>query len=152
MTDRSKIGLTLPALHYTVEAGQLRFFSKVIGETDPIHFDEGAAVSAGYRSIVAPPTFCFSCLRGSADNMPYITALDIDDEELSRALHGEQSFEFHEAICAGDRITIEEKIVDIFEKKNGTLQFVLTETRLTNQLDRPVARMESCLIIRARSA
>ncbi|WP_428248308.1 MaoC family dehydratase N-terminal domain-containing protein [Ferrovibrio sp.] len=152
MVDRSKAGYTLPPLYYEVEKGQLRFFSKVIGETDPIYFDEAAAKAAGYRSILAPPTFCFSCLRGSADEMPYVTALGMSDDELGRSLHGEQSFEFHEPVCAGDKLTITEKIVDIFEKKSGSLLFILTETRLVNQLEQLAARMQASLIIKAEPA
>ena len=148
MVDRSMAGHTLAPLHYQVEKGQLRFFSKVIGETDPVYFDEAAARATGYRSILAPLTFSFSCLRGSAEEMPYVTALDMSEDELGRSLHGEQSFEFHEPICAGDHLTITEKIVDIFEKKSGSLLFVLTETRLVNQLDQLVARMEASLIIK----
>lgn len=147
MLDRSKIGLTLPPLFYEVEKGQLHFFSKVVGETDPIFFDEEAAKAAGYRSIVAPPTFGFSCLRGSADDMPFVSALGLGDEEIGRMLHGEQGFRYHGPICAGDRIKIEESIVDVFEKKARALQFIITRTRLSNQFGDLVLEMSASMIV-----
>ncbi|MGF7159176.1 acyl dehydratase [Rhodoligotrophos appendicifer] len=148
--DRSKIGLTLPLLHYDVERCQLRFFSKTVGETDPIYFDEEVARRAGYRSIIAPPSFGFSCLRGSAEQMPFVTAMGLSEDQVARSLHGEQSFSYGEPICAGDRITIEENILDIYERRNGTMQFLVTLTRLTNQLGQRVGEMSSTLIIRTR--
>lgn len=145
--DRSRIGTRLPPLFYNVEAGQVRFFSRVVGETDPIHFDEAAARAAGYRSIVAPPTFAFSCLRGSAEQMPFVIAMGLSEDQVARSLHGEQSFHYGAAICAGDRITIQEEIVDVYDKRGGDMEFLLTRTLLSNQLGEPVARMSSTLII-----
>src|SRR5690606_30296819 len=80
--DRSKIGTKVTNLFYDVEAGQLRFFARTIGETDPVYFDEAAARAAGYRSIIAPPTFGFSCLRGSGDQMPFMTAMGLGEDHL----------------------------------------------------------------------
>lgn len=147
--DRNKIGYKLPTLEYRVELGQLRFFSKTMGETNPIYFDEEAAQSAGYRSIIAPPTFAFSCVRGAADQLPLVTALDLSDDEIGRSLHGEQRFHFGEPICAGDCISINEKIIDIYEKKKktGTLLFAVSESQLRNQLNEFVAGMTMVLII-----
>lgn len=148
--DRARIGFVLPLLHYDVEPGQLRFFSKTVGETDPIYFDEVAAQTAGYRSIIAPPTFGFSCLRGSAEQMPFVTALGLTEDQVARSLHGEQSFSYGEAICGGDRIFIEETIADIYERREGAMEFLVTRTRLTNQLGERVGQMSSKLIIIAR--
>ena len=55
--DRNAIGReSKPAIN-EVEKGSIRKFAEAIGETNPIYFEEAAARAAGYRSVVAPPTF-----------------------------------------------------------------------------------------------
>ena len=63
--DRNAIGReSKPALN-EVEKGAIRRFAEALGETNPIYFEEAAARAAGYRSIVAPPTFPTSLRAGS---------------------------------------------------------------------------------------
>ena len=67
-----------------------------------------------------------------------VDALDLVDfmalvgQDLKKLLHGEQSFAYHHPICAGDRITIVKTIPDIFDKKNGMLEFLVSENTFTN--------------------
>ena len=60
MIDRKFIGHKLPAISVPVEGGQLAFFAKATGETNPIYFDEQAARAAGHPALPAPPTFSFT--------------------------------------------------------------------------------------------
>ncbi|MGR3780209.1 MAG: FAS1-like dehydratase domain-containing protein, partial [Albimonas sp.] len=60
MIDRKYIGREMAPLTVDVERGQLLFFAKATGQTDPIYIDEAAARAAGYRALPAPPTFLFS--------------------------------------------------------------------------------------------
>ncbi len=152
MLDTSRIGTVLAPGTYEVEKGQLRFFSKCVGETDPIYFDEAAAAVAGYRSIIAPPTFGFSIARGSSEQLPVVAELGWGDNEIARLLHGEQSFTYYAPMCAGDTITLEEVIVDMFERKKSALNFVVTKTRLTNQLGERVCEMEMTLVLTAEES
>ena len=57
MIDKQFIGYEVPPTLWDVEKGRIRFFAEVIGATDPIYFDASAAQAAGYRNVVAPPTF-----------------------------------------------------------------------------------------------
>lgn len=150
--DQGLVGRRLPPLGYKVEAGQLRFFAGVIGETDPVCLDITAARAAGYRSIVAPPTFAFSALRGASTDMPVVAALGLTATQINRLLHGEQEFDLLGPVCAGDRLTIEESITAITPKKGGTLEIVSTATRITNQLGEEVARLRMQLIYRVQDA
>ena len=43
---------------FEVTKEEIQAFSQGIGETNPIYVDEAAAQSQGYRSLVAPSTFC----------------------------------------------------------------------------------------------
>ncbi|BDI61937.1 MaoC family dehydratase N-terminal domain-containing protein [Qipengyuania nanhaisediminis] len=145
MIDRSKIGSSLGILTVDVEKGQLRFFAKATGEKNPVYTDEEAAKAAGYRSLPAPPTFGFSLGLAAPDPFAKYTDLGID---LGKVLHGEQNFEYFEPICAGDTITLEDKITDIFDKKGGALEFLVIETSATNQDGKVVSKSVTTTVVR----
>jgi acyl dehydratase len=122
-----------PPYEFTVERGKIREFAKAIGDMNPLHHDLDAARAAGYPDLVAPLTFA--------------TAMDFwggnDFEELVRRLrmnplfllHGEQSYEYKGAICAGDTITARARVKRDVERKSsqGALRIVQLETTYTNQ-------------------
>jgi hypothetical protein len=139
--DCSHVGKRFPTVQASVDAAEIRAFALAIGETDRVYFDESAAIERGYRSIPAPPTFAF-CLKmkhqpESPDRLLW-RVLGTDGAGIT-LLHAEQAFVYESAICAGDVLTFEEHIADIYEKKGGALVFVVLETRVTNQLGRHVA-------------
>jgi acyl dehydratase len=67
---------------------------------------------------------------------------------LSKLLHGEQAFTYHRPACAGDTITVRSTISDVYEKRNGTLEFVVKDSRAVNQRDELVAELRSILVCR----
>lgn len=144
MIDKKHIGRQLPTFLATAEAGQLRFFAKAIGETNSIYFDEQAARDAGYPGLPLPPTFLFSLelqIPSNAwrDELGIVTA---------RILHGEESFRYHRMAYAGDTLRFDVRIADIYDKKGGALEFVVRETRVTNQHGEHVADLRSVLVQR----
>lgn len=145
MLDRSHIGRTLPGHSVLVEAGRLRFFAKAIGETSPVYIDEAAARRAGYRSLPVPPTFLFSLELERPDPFDWLELLGMD---LARILHGEQRFVYHRPACAGDVLTFESRITDICDKKNGALEFVTRDTRVSNQAGEHVADLAFVIVQR----
>lgn len=48
-------------------------------------------------------------------------------------LHGEQGFNYHAMAFAGDTLRFEQRIDDLYEKKKGALEFVIRQTRVSNQ-------------------
>ncbi|TWO71305.1 MaoC family dehydratase [Caenimonas sedimenti] len=145
MIDKKHIGYAPPPILWDVEKGRIAFFAKVIGLTDPIHTDEAAAKAAGYRGIVAPPTFIFGAPGDSGETMKLIETLEID---LGKVLHGEQRFDFHAPVCAGDTLRFQSKVSDIYDKKGGALEFVVNGTKVTNQLGEHVADLHSVIVVR----
>lgn len=144
MIDKKHIGRQLPTFLATAEAGQLRFFAKAIGETNPIYFDEQAARDAGHPGLPLPPTFLFSLefqIPSNAwrDELGIVTA---------RILHGEEFFRYHRMAYAGDTLRFDVRIADIYDKKGGALEFVVRETRVTNQHGEHVADLRSVLVQR----
>ncbi|MDN6861059.1 MaoC family dehydratase N-terminal domain-containing protein [Pseudomonas sp. CAN2814] len=144
MIDKKHIGMQLPTFLATAEAGQLRFFAKAIGETNPIYFDEQAARDAGHPALPLPPTFLFS-LEFQLPSNSWRDEMGIIG---SRILHGEESFTYHRMAYAGDTLRFEMRISDIYDKKNGALSFVVRESRVTNQRGEHVADLRSVLVHR----
>jgi acyl dehydratase len=145
MIDKSFIGHTFEPFTAAVEKGRLRFFAKAIGETNPVYFNEEAAIAAGHKSILAPPTFVFSLKLEGDDALPILDLLKLD---IARILHGSQSFEYFAPMVAGDTIRIESRIANIFDKKGGALEFVDMESTFTNQDGVIVAKTIDTLVYR----
>ncbi len=145
MLDKSKIGHEFPSFTVEVEKGRLRFFAKAIGETNPVYTDESAAQAAGYPAIPAPPTYMFSVDLDGPELLPIIGLLDLD---IGRILHGSQEFDYLGQIYAGDSVTQQCKIVDIFDKKGGALEFVVQESSYTNQNGELVGKARQTLVYR----
>ena len=145
MLDRSWIGKEISSVEVDVEQGQLRFFARVVGETDPVYTDEAAAQAAGYPSLPAPPTFLFSLNLAQPDPLAKYTSMGVD---LAKLLHGSQEFEYYAPICAGDHITLKSRITDIVEKKGGALEILSEETSATNQRNELVGKSTQSLVIR----
>jgi acyl dehydratase len=145
MIDKSFIGHTFEPFTAAVEKGRLRFFAKAIGETNPVYFNEEAAIAAGHKSILAPPTFVFSLKLEGDDALPILDLLKLD---IARILHGSQSFEYFAPMVAGDTIRIESRIANIFDKKGGALEFVDMESTFTNQDGVVVAKTIDTLVYR----
>jgi acyl dehydratase len=144
MIDKKHIGKQLPRFHVTAEAGQLRFFAKATGETNPVYFDEQVARDAGHPDLPLPPTFLFS-LEFQIPSNAWRDELGI---VTSRILHGEESFKYHRMAYAGDTLHFDVRIADIYDKKGGALEFVVRETRVTNQRGEHVADLRSVLVQR----
>ena len=145
MLDRQYIGHTMPKFSATVENGRLRFFAKAIGETDLVYTDEAAAQAAGHPGLPVPPTFLFCLEMESPDPAAIRNLLGLD---YRRLLHGEQGFTYHRMAYAGDVLSFEQRIEDIYDKKGGALDFVLRKTRVTNQRGEHVADLRTVTVQR----
>ncbi len=145
MIDKKWIGHQLPASEMALDRSRLRFFAKAIGETAPIYTDVQAAQAAGYADLPAPPTFLFGAELDSGTTYRLLELLDIPVVKL---LHGEQSFTYHQSACAGDTVTVQSRIDDIYDKKNGALEFLVKSSRATNQNNALVAEMRTVLVVR----
>jgi acyl dehydratase len=143
--SREFIGLTLPPFTVEVEAGRLRFFARATGQTDPIYLDDGAARQAGHPALPVPPSFLFCLEMDGPDPAALRERLGID---LARVLHGEQRFVYHRLAHAGDALTFEQRVADIYDRKGGLLEFMVRETRVTNQRREPVADLVTTTVVR----
>lgn len=120
MIDRQLIGRIVSRHQAEVERGRLRLFAKAIGETGDYWTD-------GER-LKAPPTFLFCLDMERPDPYDWYAGAGL---ELPKVLHGEQSFTYIRPCFSGDVLSFESRIEDIYDKKNGALEFLVKATRVS---------------------
>ena len=76
-------------------------FASAIGSADPVHTSSEAARAAGYRDVIAPPTFAVTLAQRCDRQLIEDPEAGID---YSRVVHGEQRFVHHRPITAGDEV------------------------------------------------
>ena len=156
MIDRSFIGFEMEPFDTTLEKGQMELFAKALGEKHSIYSDgrsmsfrrcEAVARAEGYPSIVALPTYLIRL--GTRDDLTYclFNELSID---LAKLLHGEQEFILERPLCAGETLRGVKKVIDIFDKKDGALEFVVTEILYHDENDRFAGSDRCTFVIRNR--
>jgi acyl dehydratase len=139
------VGRELPPVEATVERGRVRLFAQVIGETDPAFLDVDAARAAGHPDLPVPPTFLFGLELDQPDPYAYLTDLGID---LRHVLHGEQTFTYYQPVHAGETLTAQPRIADVYSKRGGAMQFVVKQTSVSRPDGTVVAELTSTIIVR----
>ncbi len=121
-----------------IEYGAGRRMALALENYDPIHYEEDAAKAAGYRGVVAPWPILwlvfFNC-REAPLRFPFGKA----------TVHGQDSYEFHEPIIAGDTITVNASVSETSVKqgKSGVMGVVVTRRTYHNQLGQLCAVMST---------
>ena len=141
---------------FPVERTAILDFAAALGETNPIYWDEARARTTPLGGVIAPPTFAVTSAHwnpshafrgvrripapapGGADEAQGERAGRARGEggpaNLSRVLHGEQRFVYHQAIRPGMRLRVAMKPGRSWEKegkRGGKLHFAeeVTEYR-----------------------
>jgi acyl dehydratase len=110
--DTANTGKTYEPATFEVDAERIRKYAEAVHEDNPVYTDADAAREAGFRDLVAPPMFAV-VYSGPAMG-PAI--FDTIGEAIPRMVHGGQEFEWGEPVCAGDEITTEAAVKEIYEK------------------------------------
>jgi acyl dehydratase len=144
VVDRSAAGREAKAAVNEVERGAIRRFAEAIGETNPIYFEEAAARAAGYRSVVAPPTFP-TTLRAASDLREGLML-----SPGKHLLQAEQSFEYARPIVAGDRLVVRTKIADVAQRQtpSGLTDVVVIEDEGRDDAGDVVYRSRQLWVVR----
>jgi len=145
MLNRNLIGKTYEPVIFKVTDQRLKFFAKATGQTDPIYFDHDIAVKQGHKGIVCPPTFLI--LVGMEQKNPFQFLEDLDIK-IERMLHAGQEFIYEEIVYEGDKLRMDTKIIDMYDKKEGLLQFCTLESKFTNQHSKHVATLKNTIVVR----
>lgn len=105
------VGKTYPdTAPYLIGREKVREFATAIGDFSPVFHDLAVARDQGYRDLPAPPTFAFVITMKALATAMFDPDLGMD---YARVVHGEQSFEYHEPLQAGDEVVVRSRITDI---------------------------------------
>lgn len=117
----------------------IRYFALATGDKNPLYHDEAYALASAHAGIVAPPTLVcetnqlYACEPGDEGYFGHKWELPIASE---RTIRGGNEYEFYQPVRPDDLITVNWRIVDIYERDTrqaGSLIFVISEARYTNQ-------------------
>ena len=137
-------GTALDPLTVVVERGRLVLFAHATGQTDPVYTDVATARAVGHPDLPVPPTFLFGLKLDMPAPFDWMTDLGID---LRTVLHGTQRFTYHRLAFAGETVTFEPRITDVFDKRGGALEFVVLRTSVTRD-GTPIAELEETIVVR----
>ncbi|MGF1662574.1 MAG: MaoC family dehydratase N-terminal domain-containing protein [Kineosporiaceae bacterium] len=132
-----------PGEPFVVGREQVRAFARAVGADHPHHHDVAAARAAGYRDVVAPPTFVVVVAQRSDARLVADPAAGID---YSRVVHGEQGFTHHRPVLAGDEL-LAALHVDAVRSAGGHAM-VTTRNEVTTVDGEPVATVVSTIVVR----
>lgn len=124
--NRDFIGRDYPASG-TFEVGRehIRQFADAIGDANPIYRDPDAAKAAGHPDVIAPPTFLTVLgFRFGMDSPIVDPALGLN---YALVVHGEQKFELHRPVRAGDVLSSTSRVADIRDAGRNELMTMVAE-------------------------
>lgn len=118
--DRQHLGYRLPAFTVPVTAGRIAAFRAAIGCADT------------GTDTPAPPTFMKAVEGEDNSTRRILDALGVD---LKRVLHAEQQFEYRVPIRAGDTLRVLRCVAELYERKQGAMEFIVIESSFTREAD-----------------
>ena len=142
--DQSFVGRSYPASGpYEVGREKIREFADAIGDADPVYRDTEAAKAAGHPDVIAPPTFPTVITMRAQRVLIQDPELGLD---YSRVVHGEQSFQYHRPVHAGDRL-VTTVYVDGIRAAAGN-DILTTRSEVTTEDGEPVLTARAVIVAR----
>ena len=134
---------------FEVTRNDIRRFALAIGDTSPVYLDPEAAKALGHPDLVAPPTFLISAGSAGTDAGGGFFQDPALGLVFAMVVHGEEKFEFHRPVYAGDVLDSEVTISDICDKGRNELMTLVTE--VTSNGER-VATVTNTIVSRGTAA
>ncbi len=142
--DPSFAGRTYPpGPVHTVSAQKIAEFARATGAASALHTDPAAARAAGHADVIAPPTFLVSLAQATEAQYIEDPAAGID---FTRVVHGEESFDLHRPVVAGDHLVPTLTVESI--RSAGGHSMVATRVDVTDETGQGVASVRSMLVVR----
>jgi acyl dehydratase len=132
-----------PTAPYLVGREKVREFARAVLATSPINHDPAAASAAGYRDIVAPPTFPVVVQEATLAQLLAEPDAGID---FSLVVHGDQRFSYTRPIVAGDELTATLAVTSV--KSLGGNSMVTAESTIVDATGAHVVTAVSTLVVR----
>lgn len=137
MVDHGRIGFALAPFTVVAEAERVRRFAEAIGDSAPTG-----------KGMGVPLTF-LKALEGEHNSSRLI--LDALGVDLKSVLHAEQQFDYLAPLRVGEAITVERRVHDIYDKREGAIQFIVIESLLSGAAGTLAARSRQVLMVRGRA-
>ena len=132
-----------PAAPYLVGREKVREFARAVFSENPINVNPEAAKAAGYRDIVAPPTFPIVVQERTLAQLLAEPDAGID---FTRVVHGDQRFTYTRPIVAGDELTATLTVTSV--KSLGGHSMVTSESAIVDATGAHVVTATSTLVVR----
>lgn len=143
-----RVGRSGAPVKMPIEFGKVREFAVAIKDENPLYYDvELAKRDAG--GVMPPPTFTMT--QAFWDTAANRIDLGMD---LRRVLHGGQEFEYLKPVYAGDTLSAQGAITQVYKKpgkRGGEMTFAVLETKFTNQRGEVVMFARSTVIETAKA-
>ncbi|MDA8368798.1 MAG: MaoC family dehydratase N-terminal domain-containing protein [Nocardiopsaceae bacterium] len=111
---------------YEVTRGKIREFANAIQDPNPFYTDVEAARAAGYKDVIAPPTFPIIMDMDGVGQAVVDPELGLD---FSMVVHGDQRFCYSRPMEAGDVLTSVTRISGI--KALGDKEMLTLESEIS---------------------
>jgi len=145
MLDKKILNKKYKTAKFLIEKERLVLFAKATGQTDPIYFDREYAKKKNHKGILCPPTFLMIVGMEQDNFYKYLQDLNVSIKSI---LHAEQEFIYEELVYEGDTLKMETVIEDMFDKKQGLLQFCTFKSIYKNQDNVHVATIRFTIVVR----
>ncbi|MCW4386008.1 MaoC family dehydratase N-terminal domain-containing protein [Salinibacterium sp. SYSU T00001] len=132
-----------PTEPYLVGREKVREFARAVSATHPVNLDPEAARAAGYRDVVAPPTFAVVIQEATLAQLLAEPDAGID---FTRVVHGDQRFTYTRPIVAGDELTAALAVTSV--KSLGGNSMVTAESTIVDAEGEHVVTAISTLVVR----
>ena len=131
---------------FEVTRGDIRRFALAIGDENPVYLDPKAAVEAGHPDVIAPPTFLITLGTSGAGAYLHDPELGLRFEMV---VHGEQRFDLHRPVRAGDLLDSATRIADIRDAGRNELMTLVTDVTSEGEA---VATVTNTIVSRGTAA
>lgn len=129
-------------LPFEVTRGDIRRFAVAIGDHSPAYFDPKAAAALGYPDVIAPPTFLITL--GTSAGAGFLADPELG-LQFEMVVHGEQRFDLHRPVRAGDVLHSTTSISDIRDAGRNELLTLVTDVTSAGL---PVATVTNTIVSR----
>jgi hypothetical protein len=160
--DTGAVGRVVSRQVVEIERAPVANFARALKDRDRIYRDQNAAVDAGFRDVPAPPTFAFAMDFWGKHRELQEGLESVDGNPVAEIiaqlgpglmLHGEQEFDYHRPIVAGDVLSGVGVLTGVYQRESpgALMTFIVTETTWSDrESGEPVVTTRFNLIHRAK--